>query len=262
MKNTVRNILSITTCLALIVVLGVAINCSHPEEASAKKVPIGQIFQELEDLAVKMRKNHFKYRRGPYGSDVPSYKKSLSHRRTYSCITYITWGLQAVGLYSQSGSLHGFWMNAKKCGINGSTKGFLGKKKILNGHGKKLKTLVKNGTVKPGDVIGRCAGGPHTQMYAGKKNGDYLCYSVGHKIPPKGLRSCAARKGNGGNERVGGIIRLLSIDRNDTRKRNSDGASLDEEEEDKEEDAVIAAKVKEEKRKKNSEGNKSECRKK
>lgn len=129
MKKTVRNILSITVCLASIIMLGVAINCSHPEEANAKKVPIGQLFQELEDLATKMKKNHFKYRRGPYGSDVPSYKKSLSHRRTYSCVTYVTWGLQAVGLYSQSGSLHGFWMNAKNAGLMVPLRVFLAKRR-------------------------------------------------------------------------------------------------------------------------------------
>lgn len=141
-----------------------------------------------------MTKLKFKYKAGGNATSWAVAKK----KKTSNCATYVSYTLQVMGLL-KPGQV--FWCNDGKV----KTKGFGTMKQL-----KKIATIThpnkspKKAGIKKGDICGY-SNPPHTQIFAGWKNGNALWYSfggsdVGKKLPRK--------RGKYNTKKIDTIIRL------------------------------------------------------
>ena len=148
-----------------------AANSGAPDKGSVTSKTNGErILRAAESVASFLDKNNIKY---DYNHGYSTKSSILEHGVT-NCAGFAVASLKEAGFGKNSMSFyldHGV--------IKGSDADYVKSHfTVIYTNGKSLKTLVKEGTLQPGDIIGP-SNTTHTEIYAGKKNGSYIAYSGG-----------------------------------------------------------------------------------
>lgn len=187
------------------------VEASEKKKASLKvSASESPFFDALNELAKDITKNKFKY---DSNTNEKTYEKSLKGRKRVDCKAYVSWALQKANLIPKNKL---FWCHnsgeiRKNKKLMTDKKNFYTRQHVQ----KKLGTLVKNGDIKPGDIIGSGNGeSHHTMVYKGKaKKGKrpYIFFSIGGNAVRKAVQSGNPKKitenHRSGNYKVGVIIR-------------------------------------------------------
>lgn len=180
----------------------VSISGTAKEDGS---IASGNFMDTMDELAHNFAKYKFKY--SPVHGKA-NYKRGLKTNRLVNCANYVCWGLQESGLVPKNTMI---WCgNGRIRGNSKSQKVFKNKKNfMLKQHvDKSLKKCVKDGLLKPGDIVGAQTYA-HTMVYRGKIKGKYTFYSVGRKATNSHIPSKITNNHRSGDYRVGVIIRPL-----------------------------------------------------
>ena len=187
------------------------VEASEKKKASLKvSASDSPFFDALNELAKDITKNKFKY---DSNTNEKTYEKSLKGRKRVDCKAYVSWALQKANLIPKNKL---FWCH-NSGEIRQNKKLMTDKKNFYTRQHvqKKLGILVKNGDIKPGDIIGSGNGeSHHTMVYKGKaKKGKrpYIFFSIGGNAVRKAVQSGNPKKitenHRSGNYKVGVIIR-------------------------------------------------------
>lgn len=180
----------------------VSISGTAKEDGS---IASGNFMDTMDELAHNFAKYKFKY---SVNGGKANYKRGLKTNRLVNCANYVCWGLQESGLVPKNtmiwcgyGKIHG---NSKSQKVFKNKNNFMLKQHV----NKSLSSLVKSGTLKPGDIVGAQTYA-HTMVYRGKIKGKYTFYSVGRKATNSHIPSKITNNHRSGDYRVGVIIRPL-----------------------------------------------------
>lgn len=108
----------------------------------------------------------------------PTYANS---RKKCTCIALHSVALQLIGLLPKGGY---FYFHPTKKRISGNRAKYVKKHKELfklSYPNKKMKTLIKQGKLQPGDIVGFGNPAYHIMVYLGQKNGHPIFATLGHK---------------------------------------------------------------------------------
>lgn len=187
------------------------VEASEKKKASLKgNASESPFFDALTTLANNFVKHKFTY---SVNGGKTNYAKGLKTNKKVNCAVYVSWALQEANLIPKNKL---FWCHnsgeiRQNKKIMTDKKNFYTRQHVQ----KKLGTLVKNGDIKPGDIIGSGNGeNHHTMVYKGKaKKGKspYIFFSVGGNAVRKAVQSGNPKKitenHRSGNYKVGVIIR-------------------------------------------------------
>ena len=122
----------------------------------------------LEYISNRLAEDYKKGKPWYYSNEGTSstFKKAVSSgKHKTNCAKYVVWAVAHIGVYDNGESFYAH----KDCYIKWSSSKAKSKiekyAKIINAHKKNVKTLMKDGTLKPGDIC--CYTGQHTNVYAG-----------------------------------------------------------------------------------------------
>ena len=165
-----------------------------------------KVLRAAESLAGVLEKNKIKYY-----NNGRSTKSSIIKNKETNCAGYASAALTEAGFGKSSGGMS-FWFDHGT--IKGSDADYVKKHfKVIYPGGKSLSSLVKDGTIQPGDLIGSTKY-LHTEIYAGKKNGKYIVYSAGRGSTDTGetggtfVKSKILNTKRSGDTPIGVIVRV------------------------------------------------------
>ena len=136
--------------------------------------------------------------------EKPTYANS---RKKCTCIALHSVALQLIGLLPKGGY---FYYHPTKKRISGNRASYVKKHKELfklSYPNKKMKTLIKQGKLQAGDIVGFGNPAYHSMVYLGQKNGHPIFATLGHK-KGYGVRYKAYE-----NRKVNMIVRLKKVKR-------------------------------------------------
>lgn len=136
--------------------------------------------------------------------EKPTYANS---RKKCTCIALHSVALQLIGLLPKGGY---FYFHPTKKRISGNRAKYVKKHKELfklSYPNKKMKTLIKQGKLQPGDIVGFGNPAYHSMVYLGQKNGHPIFATLGHK-KGYGVRYKSYEK-----RKVNMIVRLKKVKR-------------------------------------------------
>ena len=139
-----------------------------PEAPNASAQAFVNALQKMSNTAKKDYKNGHKWHYSNSGTSG-SFKTAVKNKnRKTNCAKYISWGLVEVGILKKGQSFYKTGSNGIKYSSDSAKNRMEKNLKYINGHGKKAKTLIKNGTLKAGDIV-LWQNIQHTNAYAGGK---------------------------------------------------------------------------------------------
>lgn len=151
-----------------------------------------KFFKALAKLAADIDKHNIKYSnhfRGSWGS--------IKKHKSVNCVSYVAVAMVKGGLFKKAPN---FYCKDGKLRGKGAKK-IRKKCKVREHVNSKLSVLVKNGKLKPGDIVG-AQHGAHTMVFQGVIDGKYTFYSVG----PKSLTVNKITKNHRSGDYVIGVI--------------------------------------------------------
>ena len=178
-------------------------NSNSTSTASAK------VLSSADKLARAIANSKFRYvRNSSLHSSYASAVKSGYYK--VNCATYASWVYIDAGVFKSGESV---WFDHGKFGSSSAKRKAKkaekrGNIRIYTGVNKKMSTLLKDGSIKPGDMLAN-TNQTHTFIYAGVKNGKHYVYSVGTNGKNGFTYSEIYHKSPYGSKTIGTIIRPL-----------------------------------------------------
>lgn len=174
-----------------------------PVPTSAKATPyltqaeLNKWFDALNKVYKRAKNSTYVWIEGPNYSNI---------KKKCTCIAEHSVGLQVLGILPKNGY---FYYHPKKKRISGNRASYVKKHterfKIIYPH-KKLTTLIKQGKLYPGDIVGFGNPGYHSMVYLGKNSkGKPIFATLGHKKGYKVTYSSYAKR------KVDMIVRLKKV---------------------------------------------------
>lgn len=159
-------------------------------------------YNALIKVADKIEKNNLKYNTNGGGK---TFSTGLKNKKV-NCATYISWAMQEAD-FESSGFC--FYLGNGKIYDQNIPKNYFIKSSdylVQTGLNKSIADCVKQGYLKPGDIVGKQSG-YHTMVYKHCKNGKYYFFSVGPtSVKNKTIRENAYSS----SYKIGVIIRRIS----------------------------------------------------
>ena len=181
---------------------------SNPGDSAQSDVG-SKVLASADKLARAIANSKFKYVRN--SSLHSSYNSAVKDGYfKVNCATYASWAYIDAGVFKSGENV---WFDHGKFGSSSVKKKAQkaekrGSIKIYTGVNKKMSTLLKNGSIKPGDILGN-TNQTHTFIYAGIKDSKHYVYSVGSSGKDGFTYSEIYHKSPYGSKTIGTIIRPL-----------------------------------------------------
>lgn len=175
---------------------------SKPMSVTMPNSTLTTWYNALIKVADKIEKNNLKYNTNGGGK---TFSTGLKNKKV-NCATYISWAMQEAD-FESSGFC--FYLGNSKIYDQNIPKNYFIKSSdylVQTGLNKSVANCVKQGYLKPGDIVGKQSG-YHTMVYKHCKNGKYYFFSVG----PTSVKNKTIRENAySASYKIGVIIRRIS----------------------------------------------------
>ncbi len=139
-----------------------------PIAADASAQAFVNALQKMSNTAIKDYKAGHKWHYSNSNTSGSFETAVKNKNRKTNCAKYISWGLIEIGVLKKGQSFYKTGGDGIKYNSDSTEKRMRKSLKYIDGHGEKAGTLIKNGTLKAGDIV-LWKGIQHTNAYAGGK---------------------------------------------------------------------------------------------